>query len=178
MKDIGLRRTTMRLLCPGALRARASSGAGYGGRRSRLANERGQALLETAMTLPLVLFVAVGIFEFGRAYQTYQVLTNAAREGARVAVLPSGSLETVQSRVVGYLQSGELANASSATVNLNRNATVSVGTGTASASIVTVSYPFSFMVLNPVANLVTGSSSLGAAPFAMTVVAEMRNEAQ
>lgn len=168
----------MRLLRPEVLRARTSSGAGCGSRRSGLANERGQALLETAMTLPLVLLVAVGIFEFGRAYQTYQVLTNAAREGARVAVLPSGSTETVQSRVIGYLQSGQLPNASSTTVNLNRNSTVAIGTGTASASIVTVSYPFSFMVLNPVANLVTGGSSLGASPFAMTAVAEMRNEAQ
>ena len=35
--------------------------------------------------------VAVGIFEFGRAYQTWQVLTNAAREGARVAVLPNAA---------------------------------------------------------------------------------------
>ena len=34
--------------------------------RSRLASERGQALLETAITLPIVLFVAVAIFEFGR----------------------------------------------------------------------------------------------------------------
>ena len=53
----------------------------------RLRNQRGAALLETAITLPLVLLVRVSIFEFGRAYQTWQVLTNAAREGARVAVL-------------------------------------------------------------------------------------------
>ena len=178
MKDIGLRRTTVRLLRHVVSRARTSSGARYGWRHSRLANERGQALLETAMTLPLVLLVAVGIFEFGRAYQTYQVLTNAAREGARVAVLPSGSTETVESRVRGYLQSGQLQNAGQTAINLNRNATVTIGGATASASIVTVSYPFSFMVLNPVANLVTGGSSLGAAPFTMTAIAEMRNEAQ
>ena len=48
-------------------------------------NERGAALLETAVTLPIILMICVGIFEFGRAYQTWQVLTNAAREGARVA---------------------------------------------------------------------------------------------
>jgi Flp pilus assembly protein TadG len=50
-------------------------------------NERGSALLEMALTLPLLLLICVGIFEFGRAYQTQQVLTNAAREGARVAIL-------------------------------------------------------------------------------------------
>ena len=51
----------------------------------RLRSERGQALIEMALTLPLLLLICVGIFEFGRAYQTWEVLTNAAREGARVA---------------------------------------------------------------------------------------------
>src|SRR5688572_32942486 len=55
----------------------------------RFRNERGAAIIETALTLPLILLVCVGIFEFGRAYQTWQVMTNAAREGARVAVLPN-----------------------------------------------------------------------------------------
>src|SRR5438105_4755459 len=57
--------------------------------RARLASARGTAILETALTLPLLLLVSVSIFEFGRAYQTWQVLTNAAREGARVAVVPN-----------------------------------------------------------------------------------------
>ena len=51
-------------------------------------SETGAALLEAAFTIPMLLLVTVGIFEFGRAYQTWQVLTNAAREGARIAVLP------------------------------------------------------------------------------------------
>ena len=76
--------------------------------RSRLASERGQALLETAITLPIILFIAVGIFEFGRGYQTLQVVTNAAREGARIAVLPSSTAADVQSRVVNYLRDGQL----------------------------------------------------------------------
>ena len=53
----------------------------------RIRNQRGAALLETAITIPLILAVCVAVFEFGRAYQTWQVLTNAAREGARVAIL-------------------------------------------------------------------------------------------
>ena len=46
-------------------------------------SEKGAALVEAAVTIPLLLLVSVGIFEFGRAYQTWQVITNAAREGAR-----------------------------------------------------------------------------------------------
>ena len=156
---------------------RQQAGTESARRRSDLACERGQALLETAITLPLVLLVSVSIFEFGRAYQTSQVITNAAREGARIAVLPSTTNEDVQARVVSYLRSGQLGNVNGATVSVNRNTTVAVGTGTASASTVTVNYPFSFMVLNPVANLVTRGPSLGA-PITLSASAQMRNEAQ
>ena len=37
---------------------------------TRFSTDRGAALLEVALTLPLLLLVTVGIFEFGRAYQT------------------------------------------------------------------------------------------------------------
>jgi Flp pilus assembly protein TadG len=143
-----------------------------------LAGERGQALLETALILPLILLVSVSIFEFGRAYQTLQVLTNAAREGARVAVLPSSTPSDVQSRVTAYLQAGQLANSGNATVSVDQNVTISIGATAAAASVVTVNYPFSFMVLNPVANLVMNGSTLGGAPLTLTASAEMRNEAQ
>lgn len=158
-------------------RATKESGRVGSGWRFRLAGERGQALLETALTLPLVLLVAVSIFEFGRAYQTSQVLTNAAREGARFAVLPNSNPADVQARVIGYLRSGQLPNADRASVSVNQNATMSIGATTATASIVSVNYPFSFMVLNPVANLVRRGSTMGA-PLTMTASAQMRNEAQ
>jgi len=148
------------------------------GRTRGLASDRGQALVEAALVLPLLLLLSVGIFEFGRAYQTYQVLTNAAREGARLAILPDSTTADVQSRVVAYMQSGALDNYSRATVSVNQNATMSAGATTASASVVTVSYPFSFMVLNPIARLVVSGSALGNAPLTIGASAEMRNEAQ
>jgi Flp pilus assembly protein TadG len=166
----------MRLGTPELSNGRKSPGLLRRIRRTRLTNERGQALLETAITLPIVLLVAVAIFEFGRAYQTLQIVTNAAREGARIAVLPSTTDDMVQTRVTDYLRTGQLQNASTTTVNVNRAGTVVVGTGTASASIVTVNYPFSFMVLNPVAKLIKGTSTMGDSPFTMTVSAQMRNE--
>jgi Flp pilus assembly protein TadG len=61
-------------------------------------NERGAALLEAAITIPIILLVSVGIFEFGRAYQTWQVLTNAAREGARLAVIDGSTDAAVTQR--------------------------------------------------------------------------------
>jgi Flp pilus assembly protein TadG len=142
---------------------------------NRFRSERGAAIIETAITLPLVLFVCVGIFEFGRAYQTWQVMTNAAREGARVAVLPSPVAGTVDARVREYLQIGGLKYDPTVNVAVTP-ALVSLGAaGTAPASKVTVTYPFSFMVLQPVARLVVGTTTTGGA-ITLTAAATMRNE--
>ena len=143
-----------------------------------LKNERGQALLEAAMTLPLLLLVSVSIFEFGRAYQTWQVLTNAAREGARVAVLPSATADDVKARVSAYMTSGQLSNAGSATVNVDMTQTIDLGGGkSAKGSLVTVNYPFQFIVLHPIALLFSQSSTMGN-DITMSTSAEMRNENQ
>jgi len=74
----------------------------------RLRSQRGNALIETAITLPILLLVSVSIFEFGRAYQTWEVMTNAAREGARIAVLDGTTDSDVRARVNQYLDIGGL----------------------------------------------------------------------
>jgi len=144
-------------------------------RFARTTSERGQALLEVALTLPLLLLVAVGIFEFGRAYQTWQILTNAAREGARIAVLPGTDDDAVEERVHDYLEAGLIPDPDDADVTIDRDTTVAIGAGTASASRVDVAYPFTFIVLQPVAQLVVGGSTVGV-PLTMTTSATMRNE--
>ncbi|NMC73943.1 MAG: hypothetical protein GYA56_06245 [Geobacteraceae bacterium] len=50
-------------------------------------NNRGQALVELAILLPLLLMLVLGIFEFGRAMYIKNTLTHAARAGARAAVV-------------------------------------------------------------------------------------------
>jgi len=133
--------------------------------------------METALTLPLLLLVSVGIFEFGRAYQTWQVLTNAAREGARVAILPGSTSDDVTARVTQYMTDGQVGYPSGTTVSVDANPITLSGTGTAAGSKVTIAYPFQFIVLNPVARLVASNATVGSA-FTMTVAAVMRNESQ
>jgi len=133
--------------------------------------ERGAALLEAAVTVPLILMISVGIFEFGRAYQTQQVLTNAAREGARLAVLEGPTDADVRTRVNTYLTGGGLTSLSDGNINVNRL----VPFNGATASQITISYPFQFMVLNPVVRLVTPTSNTGQA-ITMSAAALMRNE--
>jgi len=145
--------------------------------RRTVACERGTAILETAMTLPLLLLVTIGIFEFGRAFQTWQVMTNAAREGARLATLPNYVAGTAEARAKAYLASGQLPNAASATVTVDPAVSVNIGATTAMASVVTVNYPFQFMVLQPVARLVVRGATMGG-PITLSASAQMRNESQ
>jgi Flp pilus assembly protein TadG len=143
----------------------------------RIKSERGAALLEAAITIPMLLLVSVGIFEFGRAYQTWQILTNAAREGARMAVLQDSSNSDITARVSQYMTDGQLSAANSASIGINRSAILDVNGRNVSASQVSIDYPFSFIVLQPVARLVAPQTSLGGA-VVMHAQAVMRNETQ
>ena len=144
------------------------------GRIKKFCGERGTALLEAAMTMPLLLLVSAGIFEFGRAYQTWQILTNAAREGARVAVLPYAQPGGPTARARAYMQSGQLPNYATASISVTATS-VTVNGVAAPASQVTINYPFQFIMLRPVARLIQPGATLGA-PLTMTASAVMRNE--
>ncbi|OGO58218.1 MAG: hypothetical protein A2V85_14755 [Chloroflexi bacterium RBG_16_72_14] len=48
---------------------------------------RGQALVEFALVIPIFLLVLVALFDVGRAVFAWNTLTNAAREGARMAIV-------------------------------------------------------------------------------------------
>jgi Flp pilus assembly protein TadG len=55
-------------------------------RRSSLPRRRGAAAVEAALVLPVVIMFLFGILEYGRYLMMMQIVTNAAREGARYAV--------------------------------------------------------------------------------------------
>jgi len=50
-------------------------------------HNRGQALVEFALILPLLLLIIFGIIDFSRAFFVYVNLTNAAREGTRYGLV-------------------------------------------------------------------------------------------
>jgi Flp pilus assembly protein TadG len=149
---------TREVPCGGALRRVSVSG-------------RGAALLETAVAVPIVLMICVGIFEFGRAYQTWQVLTNAAREGARVAVAGGMTDLEVETNVRTFMAAERLGDAGNVPITVNRKVALGSKTGTE----VTIHYPFSFVLLDPAVRFVWPASTTGA-PLTMSAVAIMRNE--
>ena len=48
-------------------------------------SERGASLVEMAIITPLLVLLMVGVADMGWAFHDYIIITNAAREGARVA---------------------------------------------------------------------------------------------
>lgn len=55
--------------------------------KNRHRHEKGQSMVEFALVLPILLIVLCGILDFGWLYYNQITLNNAAREGARYAVI-------------------------------------------------------------------------------------------
>jgi TadE-like protein len=56
-----------------------------GSLRKLLASDRASEIAEAALVLPLAFMILLGIYWFGRAFNTYATINHAAREGARAA---------------------------------------------------------------------------------------------
>lgn len=72
--------------------------------------ERGQSLVEFALTLPLILVLIFGLVDFGRAFHAWLLVTNAAREGARVGATqaPLNQIQTRVNESIAGLDSSDL----------------------------------------------------------------------
>lgn len=55
--------------------------------------KRGQALVELALVLPLIIMLVMGTMEFGRIFHSYLLITNGSREGARAGVTGSTDIQ-------------------------------------------------------------------------------------
>ena len=61
--------------------------------------QRGQALVEFAIILPVFFLLVAGMFDFGLGIYSDLTLVNAAREGARLGVIDPGNTAAIESRV-------------------------------------------------------------------------------
>ena len=69
---------------------------------------RGQALVEFALILPLLVLILMGIIEFGRLWMTMITLSGAAREGARLAVVTAPDHDAVETAANNVLDAAGL----------------------------------------------------------------------
>ena len=134
------------------------------GRMNRLAalrSERGAELVEFALVMPLLLILFGGVVDFARLFFSYEIVTNATREGARLASLPGYDLnnyQAVRNRVADYLAN---TNASGTVVTVVNPVPVGIavigGTARSSGIRVTVTYTHNFMFVGPLFGLINGT---------------------
>jgi Flp pilus assembly protein TadG len=115
-----------------------------------------------ALVLPLLLLVFAGIVDFGFLFQRYEVITNAAREGARVGVLPGYAAGDVQQRVLDYVQAGLSMSAGEALAAIGtpdvQTVPIGAGAGAFEATQVTVNFTYNYLILGPIVSLATGGT--------------------
>jgi Flp pilus assembly protein TadG len=145
--------------------------------RSRvLRDAKGQALVEFALLLPLVMLILIGIVEFGRAWQAKQTLTDVAREGARLSVV--GNKTITQNDVDSTLRvmiGAAGFDGKSLTITWPEGCrwvgcTPQLGSNETAA--LTLSMPFQFAILHRLTQLVTD----GTGTMTLSTTARMRVE--
>lgn len=132
---------------------------GLGNERSlRFGSDRGAELVEFAMVMPILLVIFAGIVDFGLMLQRSEVVTNAAREGARLRVLPGYEDADAIARVDAYLEDSIGAGASAYANTVINDQSIPAATGPAiQAKQVVVQYTTSYAILGPVMSFVGGS---------------------
>ena len=123
---------------------------------ARVRSESGAELVEFALVLPVLLLVFGGIVDFGLLLQRQQVVTNAAREGARLAVLPGYTDPDVRARVTAFVREG--LNNQSAAPSTNVTPVLIEGSGPPfQAKRIEVRLRDRFLILGPIVSLAGGS---------------------
>jgi len=132
-------------------------------------SDKGAALLELALVLPLLLVVIAGIVDFGFALQKYEVIANGAREGARLASEPGYDAAAITARVRGYVKQGMNLDDATLAVVMPSGTSVGVtnttltmplaGGGNAAmpSTRVDVFYHHQFMLMGPIMGLINKS---------------------
>jgi Flp pilus assembly protein TadG len=139
--------------------------------------DRGSTLVEFSLIAFMFIMVLLGVVEMGRMVLVYTTVANAARAGARYAIVhggdrtgsgvngPSGPGSTTQIQtVVQNFASAGLVNVS----NLNVNVTYPNGANTAGSPVsVTVSYTYDPLIpfFSTLLNTTIGSTSEGVITF-------------
>ena len=137
--------------------------------KGRESSQRGAALVEAALTMLTLFILLFGIFEAGRMLNIQQTAANAAREGARISVLPAAASGTppvssdalptaaqVRTRVRSFLNAAGVngANVPDGNILVDQGYTPAGSTTVYSRVTVTVPYRllsismFSFMEVN------------------------------
>jgi Flp pilus assembly protein TadG len=112
--------------------------------------ETGQALVEFTMVLPVLLVLLFGLVDFGRAFYSWLLVTNAAREGARVAAVQSTSAQ-IDTRIHDALCSSYPSNCS---INMSKLTITKTNVQAARGNPVTIDLSYNFQYATPIGGII------------------------
>jgi Flp pilus assembly protein TadG len=117
-------------------------------RKRFMQDNRGQSLVEFALILPMMLVVMFMITEFGRALFQFNVLSQAARDGARVAVVngSSNAISAGETRMRAFLTSANMLSGTSVQCTIINNYQ---GVNGATVVLATADKPFTWAFKGP-----------------------------
>ncbi len=76
-------------------------------------NRSGLATVEMAIVLTLLVMLTMGAIQYGLLFLRTQQITNAARQGARIAILPTSTAGDVQAAIESLMAAAGMAQVSS-----------------------------------------------------------------
>lgn len=128
--------------------------------RSRLPilRERGQTLVEFALVVPLLIFLLMILFDFGRAIYAYNTISEAARNGARVTIVnqytPEVQTYAAQRAVALGLTAGQVTVGPDVPGNASCSPTIKI------TCVYKVTVTYSWSAITPIIGNVLGAINL------------------
>jgi Flp pilus assembly protein TadG len=107
--------------------------------------DSGAELIEFMIVFPILMLILGGIMDFGMLLRNYEVVTNAAREGARVAILDGYETADIEARIEEYLDAAGMGGPHNVEVD---TVPITTPAGTFTARSVTLNYTYQFAALS------------------------------
>ncbi len=148
------------------MRNQKPDGTAWGITMKKLLDQKGTAIVEFAIVLPLLMAIVFGIIEFAFILYDKQIITNASREGARAGIVSQSPKVTdaqiiavVNTYVSNYLVSFAVGGVTTTISPSGNRDLLPFGTNLT----VTVTYTYTFLVLPKFVSTLTGARNLVAA---------------
>lgn len=142
--------------------------------RRLFGDDDGQSLVELALALPIFLVVLVGAVEFSDAWRSFNTVVHSAREGVRIAVVPTGTEDQVRAVIQNQMTAAGL-DYSADQVSLSCDGGGGLCTATGTEDVVRIEYEYEFLFLGPLVELVCNGAGCGGNDFGSVV---LRSEAR
>ena len=148
-------------------------------KRNFAQNERGQSLIELAVSLPVMILILLGTIDFGMAIFSYSILRDAAQEGALYGSFNPGNKVEIENRARNISPRGD-ETVFSSPVNLRNTTLVKVevkalgafcqGTTKGVANSLKVSVTYNYPIIMPFAGEVIGSNTISLTGTATNII--------